>query len=138
MNNNQDVAIFHNKFGLDNTVYGGIGPREVSDELLEFRTKFLDEELAEFKEGVAEGNIAKMADALVDLVYVAHGTAHILGLPWDELWADVQRANMTKRRAAVDGSDSKRGSSFDVIKPPGWIGPRTDEILEDYGFGETE
>ena len=47
---------------------------------------------------------------------------------WDELWDDVQRANMSKERA-TKASDSKRGSTFDVIKPAGWVGPRTDEII---------
>jgi predicted HAD superfamily Cof-like phosphohydrolase len=47
---------------------------------------------------------------------------------WDELWDDVQRANMSKERA-LKASDSKRGSTFDVIKPAGWVSPRTDEII---------
>lgn len=47
---------------------------------------------------------------------------------WNELWADVQRANMSKERALRE-SDSKRGSTYDVIKPAGWIPPRTEEII---------
>jgi predicted HAD superfamily Cof-like phosphohydrolase len=47
---------------------------------------------------------------------------------WDELWADVQRANMSKERA-TKATDSKRGSTFDVIKPAGWVGPQTDAII---------
>lgn len=50
---------------------------------------------------------------------------------WNELWTDVQRANMSKVRAEK-ASDSKRGSQWDVIKPPGWQAPRTDEILAKY------
>ena len=148
-----DVGDFHEKFDLpfvrnfpiDNpdgsTTYGDdapAGPIKRSakklNELLEFRTKFLDEELDEFKKGIAEGDIAQQADALVDLVYVALGTAHMLGLPWDQLWDDVQRANMTKERAAADGSNSKRGSDLDVIKPAGWVGPDTVGILLTHGF----
>lgn len=47
---------------------------------------------------------------------------------WDELWEDVQRANMSKERALRAG-DSKRGSTWDVIKPQGWVSPRTAEII---------
>ena len=47
---------------------------------------------------------------------------------WDELWADVQRANMSKERV-LRQSDSKRGSTYDVIKPAGWVPPGTEEII---------
>ena len=47
---------------------------------------------------------------------------------WNALWDDVQRANMTKQRA-TSAAESKRGSAFDVIKPPGWVGPRTTELV---------
>ena len=50
---------------------------------------------------------------------------------WDELWVDVQRANMSKVRAERP-SDSKRGSTWDVIKPPSWVEPATQEILDKY------
>lgn len=77
---------------------------------------------------------AQAFDALLDLVYVAHGTAHLLGYPWQIGWNAVQRANISKERAAADGSDSKRGSSFDVIKPAGWTPPPIDRILQDHGW----
>lgn len=47
---------------------------------------------------------------------------------WDLLWEDVQRANMSKERA-LSKDQSKRGSTWDVFKPAGWIGPRTDELV---------
>lgn len=53
---------------------------------------------------------------------------------WDELWTDVQRANMSKVRAEK-ASDSKRGSQWDVVKPAGWIPPQTDEIIKKYAAG---
>lgn len=144
MTNFNDVGEFHEKFGLprveERRNYAGEypnepGPREVDPELLAFRVKFLQEELAEFMQGIEEGvDHVQMADALVDLVYVAMGTAHLLGYPWERLWADVQAANMRKVRAASDGSDSKRGSAWDVVKPPGWQPPMTQYILRAFGF----
>lgn len=133
--NFDDVGMFHEKFGLPSVCWiSDIGPKELPQELVEFRIKFLQEELDEFIEGYNEDDQAKMADALIDLVYVAMGTAHFMGLPWQELWKDVQQANMRKVRAQSDGSNSKRGSSFDVVKPEGWVGPKTEEILSSYGW----
>lgn len=132
-----DVGDFHRKFGL-HTSDDRPGPTGAEDntELMLFREKFLTEELAEFAEGLAEGDHAKMFDALIDLVYVALGTAHLLGYPWQQGWDKVQEANMAKVRAKADGSDSKRGSSFDVVKPPGWTPPDIESLLLSYGFKE--
>ena len=136
MTNFTDVGEFHKKFDLP--VYQGADAIPVErwrdTGLMEYRSNFMQEELDEFNKAFAEGDIAGMADALVDLVYVAQGTAHMLHLPWEVLWDDVQRANMTKERAAKDGSNSKRGSAWDVVKPEGWVGPNTEGILRDHGF----
>lgn len=139
-----DVGDFHRKFGLAHVDSahgkepcdeGAPGPRPVDEDLINFRLGFLEEELREFEEGVEEGNHAKVFDSLIDLVYVALGTAHLLGYPWQEGWNLVQAANMKKQRAAADGSDSKRGSPFDVVKPPGWVPPDIDLLLFGHGFG---
>lgn len=129
-----DVGRFHRKFGLDSVSENGAAPREVPDDLMQFRIEFLEEELREFKDAYAEGDEAKMADALVDLVYVALGTAHLKGFPWQQLWRAVQKANMAKVRARRDGSDSVRGSQYDVVKPPGWKAPDIEGVLREYGW----
>lgn len=74
-------------------------------------------------------DIDEQADALIDLVYVAKGTAVMMGLPWDMLWDDVQRANMSKEAGV-----GKRGHLVDCIKPPGWVPPQTHEILQLAGY----
>lgn len=129
-----DVGDFHRKFGL-HTSDDGPGPVPIDEDLLNFRVGFLKEELKEFEEAVEEGDHAKAFDALIDLNYVSLGTAHMMGYPWQEGWDMVQHANMKKQRAAADASDSKRGSSFDVVKPPGWLPPDIDQLLDGYGFG---
>ena len=133
MSNFTDVGDFHRKFGLA-TSDTKAGPSPYNDELLDFRIRFMHEELDEFVEGLEENDDAKMFDALLDLVYVAMGTAHLLGYPWEIGWNAVQAANMKKQRAAADGSDSKRGSSFDVVKPPGWAPPDIEKVLGAVGF----
>lgn len=135
-----DVRTFHKKFELlcfDE-------PGHLSAGKLRERIEFMQEELDEFIEGAGFGynlagdiefsnpgpqDLAKQADALVDLVYVALGTAVQLGLPWDHLWDDVQRANMSKVRGMT-----KRGHKVDVTKPPGWTGPQTELILTANGY----
>lgn len=146
--NFEDVGDFQHRFNLahvdcsgagdyDGTYpCNGPGPQPWDDELLAFRSKFLREELDEFDTGVTGVDHAQMADALVDLVYVAMGTAHLLGYPWQLIWDRVQAANMKKVRAAADGSDSRRGSPFDVMKPPGWEPPDVAEVLGMVGFDE--
>lgn len=151
-----DVGEFHQKFGLPVSNRANAGPREVPEELLQFRMKFMLEELMEFMEaagykitGDPWGNVdivplqspgpkdhAGMFDALIDLAYVVFGTAHIEGYPWPKGWDTVQAANMAKVRAAKDGSDSKRGSSFDVVKPEGWTAPDIEGLLRGYGWYE--
>jgi predicted HAD superfamily Cof-like phosphohydrolase len=39
---------------------------------------------------------AELAQELADVVYVAYGTAHVLGIPLDRVLAEVHRANMSK------------------------------------------
>lgn len=152
--NFDDVGDFHEKFDLDNTTHHDIGPRtELDKSILPFRVNFMVEELMEFVEAIGAsydpitGEVkfhgapidhAKAFDALIDLVYVAMGTAHFLGYPWQMGWRLVQRANMAKVRAQKDASDSKRNSSFDVVKPPGWTPPDLSRLLSRMGFNILE
>lgn len=114
----QDVLAFHQKFHIPMADK----PQFLQEEAFQFRLKFMQEELNEFQDGHAAGDMHEAADALVDLAYVLHGTALMMGLPWPMLWNEVQRANMAKVRAAHAG-ESKRGSALDVIKPAGWKAP---------------
>lgn len=120
-----DVAEFHHKFGL----MIGEQPRHLTKRKLGERVEFLQEELDELRCAMETQDMAEIADALVDMVYVAKGTAVMLGLPWEPLWADVQRANLGKVRGV-----GKRGHLVDCVKPPGWVGPRTTEILLAHGY----
>ena len=117
-NFHRDVLEFHKKFEIPVEKY----PAFPTKELIEFRMKFLVEEVNEFDEAVKEGNIVKAFDALIDTVYVALGTAVMMNLPFQKGWDIVHSANMTKMRARHSG-ESKRGTKFDVIKPPNWTPP---------------
>jgi predicted HAD superfamily Cof-like phosphohydrolase len=119
-----DIKEFHERFGLN---YEG-PPRELDKELLEFRVKFMDEELDEYDQAATDGNLEKQLDALVDLVYVALGTAYMQGFNFAEAWRRVHAANMLKVRAKQP-EDSERGSTFDVVKPEGWMPPNLKDLV---------
>lgn len=117
----EDVKAFQRKFQLGE--HPPI-PTAMDAQRAQERMTLIREEVAELETAIAENDIEGQADALVDIVYVVLGTASVMGLPWEELWADVQRANMSKVRGMT-----KRGHANDVTKPEGWQGPRTAAIL---------
>lgn len=116
-----DIAKFHEKFGLD---YDG-PPRKIDGELKNFRAEFLEEEVMEYQESQAQ---ADEFDALIDLLYVAFGTLYLHGYPVEEGWRRVHEANMKKVRAKKE-SDSKRQSTYDVVKPVGWTAPDLRDLV---------
>ena len=119
-----DVGKFHAKFELPHRDPAR-PPTILSDDVALYRAAFLLEEALEFMRAHQRNDMVEAADALVDLVYVALGTAHLMNLPWDRLWDEVQRANMLKER----GATVKRGHALDVRKPPGWQPPNIATIL---------
>lgn len=147
------VGAFHEKFGLDNVTYRGASPRGLPPDVEGFRLNFMLEELREtataagfqlindhdqghrFIPLVDPGpqNIPQIADGLIDLAYVTLGTAHLHRLPWDELFIEVQKANMEKRRAKKS-FESTRGHVMDVVKPAGWQPPNIEKVLRKYGW----
>jgi len=110
-----DVAEFHRTvLQLEDTP----GPTIVSDVFAIERFRFMTEELEEFLDSAIKADIVGTADALADIIYVALGTAHQMGLPFQAIWEHVHRANMRK----VKG-DTKRGNKVDAMKPEGWVPP---------------
>lgn len=117
------VRQFHEKFGI-----GYDGPPRLLPPDLGWRRKFLDEELREYDEAVAANDLPKVFDALLDLVYVALGTAILHGFPWESGFVEVHRANMSKR-LSLPGEG--RGHN-DIVKPEGFVPPNIEEVLADF------
>jgi len=67
-------------------------------EVVALRVSLIQEELDEYREAAGAGNLVGIADALSDLMYVVLGTyvAHGLQDAAEELFAEVQRSNMSK------------------------------------------
>jgi predicted HAD superfamily Cof-like phosphohydrolase len=120
------VRDFHRKFELPIAA----SPR-LDEDALRKRYWHLREEVYELDVAAAKRSLPDVADALVDIVYLALGTAVNLGLPWAELFADVHRANMAKERR--EGGDVAK---FAVMKPAGWTPPDSCGILKRNGFKE--
>lgn len=135
--NFKDVGIFHRKFGLGRTPIGEgkflSPPRQISEGLFNFRVNFMEEELEEYYDAWVADDMPGMADALVDIVYVAMGTAHEHGFDWNNCWDEVQKANMRKMNAQT-ADDSKRGWHGDVVKPKGWTPPDIKGVLRRQGW----
>jgi len=122
----KDIDAFHKKFGFEKNDKVGIPE---NNELVNFRTSFLLEELTEYTQAITKKDTAGALDALVDIVYIALGTAWLFNLPFEKAWNEVQRANMSKIR--TKSKSKKRGTSFDVVKPKGWRPPDLEQIIEE-------
>lgn len=141
----KDVEEFHRKFGLE---YNG-KPRALDLQLGAFRHDFKHEELSEWQRSQfallrvlaadsrnnvdVSHHLEQQLDALVDLAYVLFGTVHLQGFGpiFEEAWRRVHEANMAKVRAER-AEDSKRGSTFDVVKPEGWLPPEHSDLVADH------
>lgn len=112
-----DVREFHNRFGLATPAARSLVPADLTPELQDLRQRMQEEELQEWKDATT---LDDKVDALLDGVYFALGTVDLYGVDANLAWQRIHEANMKKVRANGDG---KRGSDFDVVKPPGWRKP---------------
>ena len=85
------------------------------------RVAFMEEEIEELGQAYINEDLVGVADALADLIYVAIGTAHMMGIDMDKVFKVVHAANMRKQRGIT-----KRGMVYDAIKPAGWVGPEAE------------
>lgn len=87
---------------------------------LEFRAKFLQEELNELVDNI--DNPEDVVDALIDLCVVAIGTLDAFDIDSYKAWDDVLRANMAKKVGVKPGRPNPLGLP-DLMKPEGWVAP---------------
>jgi predicted HAD superfamily Cof-like phosphohydrolase len=121
------------KFDLPHTE-DDTAPHSLPVATVRFRLGALEEELRELREAYERDDLPGVADALVDLVIFALGTAHLHGLPWPELFVEVMKANMRKE-AGVGNKERNATQGFDLVKPPGWRPPNLLKILREHGWG---
>ena len=119
----QDINKMHEKYGVRPVV-------EKMDRLdlrtfLNFRVKFLNEELDETK--LAANNAGyideeEVVDGLIDLCVVAIGTLDAFGIDANKAWDAVLEANMNKEVGIKETRPNPLGLP-DLIKPEGWVAP---------------
>jgi len=88
------VAEFHRTFQHPIKDHPGIP----SPSRCALRVSLIAEELEEFKQAIADGDMVEIADALCDIQYVLSGAVLEFGLgeKFGELFNEVQRSNMSK------------------------------------------
>lgn len=113
----QDIKKMHQKFGVNEKV--NQFEIERLKTFLEFRVKFLEEELQELKDST---NADDTVDALIDLCVVAIGTLDAFGVDLYTAWDRVHTANMSKEVGIKTSRPNPLGLP-DLIKPNGWEAP---------------
>lgn len=109
----RDVRAFHTAFNAPHPQT----PVMIEPERAAARADWMREEIDEFLEAAT---LTDQADAMIDLLYFALGTMVEMGVPPQELFDIVQKANMTK--LWPDGKPHYREDGK-VIKPVGWQAP---------------
>jgi len=118
MTNNYNTNPTKDVYEFQTTVLGNEFPDKpmLLDKTMRYDTfNCLNEEMKELADA---RTLPDQADALVDLIYFAFGALHRMGVDADRVWAEVQRANMTKVRGRT-----KRNQENDAAKPQDWKGP---------------
>lgn len=118
------VAELHKKFGLEPTDQPGFPVEEI----WRLKNIHMQEELDELRIAAANGDLEEYFDGLIDLIYVALGAAYLAKLPFDQGFKRVHEANMKKVRA-LRQEDSKRGSTYDIVKPAGFVAPTLSDLI---------
>lgn len=110
------VLEFHKIYGLPI----GEKPELPTEEVRDMRRSLIFEELIEYIDAEDSNDIVAIADALADLVYVCIGACITYGIPFDAVFNEVQRSNMSK--LGRDGKPIYREDGK-VLKGPDFYEP---------------
>jgi len=119
----KDINDMHRKFGVHEAIKDF--DKKKLKEFLEFRLRFLDEELNETKTAASRpGSVdaEEVVDGLIDLCVVAIGTLDAFGVDAYKAWDTVHKANMSKEVGIKEERPNPLGLP-DLIKPDGWENP---------------
>jgi len=118
-----DMAFMHAKYGVHKWINDNQNNPELLKKFLEFRLKFLEEELNETRAAVImDENPEEVVDGLIDLVVVALGTLDAFQVDTYRAWDEVLRANLDKTPGVKKERPNPLGLP-DLIKPEGWEAP---------------
>ena len=117
-----DMERMHEKYGVPNWILENVNDKEKMQKFLEFRIKFLKEELDETRLAFEDGNPEEIVDGLIDLCVIAIGTLDAFKIDAHTAWEEVYRANMEKEVGVKESRPNPLGLP-DLIKPDGWRAP---------------
>lgn len=120
------VALFHSTFGLG---VGNVRKASLGSAVNLLRYNLMKEENEEYLEAAESNNLAEVADALGDMLYILCGTIieHGLQHKIEEVFNEIQRSNMSK--LGEDGQPLYREDGK-VLKGPNYSKPDFTEILK--------
>lgn len=119
----EDISKMHSKYGVPEWLDKNGNNKELMKQFLEFRLRFLEEELNETRAAVIiDRNPEEVVDGLIDLCVVAIGTLDAFGIDAHKAWDDVLKANMAKEPGVKESRPNPLGLP-DLIKPEGWEAP---------------
>lgn len=107
-------------------------PGWVDPETAQLRVTLLREEFDEYLHAVYSDDLVELTDALADMVYIIYGTARLMGIPLDDVLAEVHRTNMAK----APGGVVTRRDDGKVLKPEGWVAPDIAGVLRAHGLAQ--
>lgn len=100
----------------------------------------MDAHLDRFEAAADEQDLHAVSLALHKALRLSLVTAHAVRVPFNDVWAEVQRANMAK--APNDGSMQKPRNEglppewrgLDIMKPDGWAPPDVARVLREHVY----
>ena len=118
----KDIYDMHTKYGVHTAVENF--DSEKLRQYLDFRMRFLEEELNETKAAASAERVdaEEVVDGLIDLCVVAIGTLDAFGVNAYSAWSAVHEANMNKE-VGVKASRPNPLGLPDLVKPEGWRAP---------------
>lgn len=118
----KDIADMHEHFGVHDWLEKNKDDKELMKTFLEFRIKFLEEELRETKNASIQMDPEEIVDGLIDLCVVAIGTLDAFGIDAHKAWNEVFRANISKKPGVKETRPNPLGLP-DLVKGPEWQAP---------------
>jgi len=120
------VELFHRSFGLgvSHSMKADLGAAKNK-----LRFNLMDEENKEYFEATQNNDLAEVADALGDMLYILCGTIleHGMQHKIEEVFEEIQRSNMSK--LGKDGKPIYRDDGK-VLKGPEYFKPNIQAILD--------
>jgi hypothetical protein len=118
----KDIEDMHSKYGVKNWMHENRDNPEKLRSYLEFRIKFVREELMETEAALTHNDSEEIVDGLIDLCVVAIGTLDAFGIDAHKAWDEVLKANLSKEVGVKESRPNPLGLP-DLIKPEGWEAP---------------